>query len=93
MFVSSIFYLQGPSSFHLFTPCASASGLFVFMAVTSCPKMAAVTPDITSLCNPREDPAEEQKFLPEAPLTRARLHGHPEAAGGKGMGNTSWGAK
>lgn len=55
--------------------------------------MAAVTPDITSLRNPREDPAEEQKFLPEAPLTRARLHGHPEAAGGKGMGNTSWGAK
>lgn len=51
--------------------------------------MAAVTPDITSLHNP----AEEQKFLPEAPLTRARLHGHPEAAGGKGMGNTSWGAK
>ena len=63
------------------------------MVVTSCPKMAAVTPDITSLHNPREDPAEEQKSLPEAPLTRARLHGHLEAAGGKGIGSSSWRAK
>ena len=59
--LSAQFYLQGPSSFHPFTPSVLARGLFAFMFVTSCSKMAAVTPDVTSSHNPGEDPAEEQK--------------------------------
>lgn len=59
------------------------------MLVTSCPKKAAVTPGITSLHNPGEEPAGEkkEKIFPEVPLVKTRLHDHPVAARESGKAN------
>ena len=54
-------YLQGPGSFHPSTPSASAWQPFAFTFGASCPKMAAVTPGITSLRHPGVELAGEQK--------------------------------
>ena len=64
-----ILYLQGPGSVYPSAPSGSACGPYAFMFIASCPRMAAVTPGITSLHNPGKQMTGGQKEgLSQKPL-------------------------